>query len=101
LPQGRLAAPITYVHCHTGRDEFSGDEKVIAVPSRRQTKRYDKIEYYSELPEISVQQIEHFFSHYKDLEPRKWAKIEHWCDATEAQSLIKQAIERASAQAPK
>lgn len=78
-------------------DEGGGDEKVVAVPSRKLTKRYDKIENYSDLPEISVQQIEHFFSHYKDLEPGKWAKIGHWGDAAEAQKLILQAIARASA----
>lgn len=82
-------------------DEGGGDEKVIAVPSRKLTKRYDKIENYSDLPEISVQQIEHFFSHYKDLEPGKWAKIGHWGDAAEAQKLILQAIARASAPAAK
>ncbi|MHA1179992.1 MAG: inorganic diphosphatase [Alphaproteobacteria bacterium] len=82
-------------------DEGGGDEKVVAVPSRKLTKRYDKIENYSDLPEISVQQIEHFFSHYKDLEPGKWAKIGHWGDAAEAQKLILQAIARASAPAAK
>ncbi|MEE8098592.1 MAG: inorganic diphosphatase [Hyphomicrobium sp.] len=82
-------------------DEGGGDEKIVAVPSRKLTKRYDKIENYSDLPEISVQQIEHFFSHYKDLEPGKWAKIEHWDDAAEAKKLILQAIARASAPAAK
>lgn len=82
-------------------DEGGGDEKIVAVPSRKLTKRYDKIENYSDLPEISVQQIEHFFSHYKDLEPGKRAKIEHWGDAAEAQKLILQAIARASAPAAK
>jgi inorganic pyrophosphatase len=82
-------------------DEGGGDEKIVAVPSRKLTKRYDKIENYSDLPEISVQQIEHFFSHYKDLEPGKWAKIEHWGDAAEAQKFNLQAIARASAPAAK
>ena len=82
-------------------DEGGGDEKIVAVPSRKLTKRYDKIENYSDLPEISVQQIEHFFSHYKDLEPGKWAKIGHWGDAAEAQKLILQAIARVSAPAAK
>lgn len=82
-------------------DEGGGDEKIVAVPSRKLTKRYDKIENYSDLPEISVQQIEHFFSHYKDLEPGKWAKIEHWGEAAEAQKFILQAIARASAPAAK
>lgn len=76
-------------------DEGGGDEKIIAVPSMKLTKRYDKVKNYSDLPEISVQQIEHFFSHYKDLEPNKWAKIHHWGDAAEAGKLIDEAIARA------
>lgn len=76
-------------------DESGGDEKIIAVPSRKLTRRYDKISNYSDLPGISLEQIEHFFGHYKDLEPNKWVKIDHWGDAQEAQSLILQAIDRA------
>lgn len=80
-------------------DEHGGDEKVIAVPSNKLTMRYDKIASYSDLPAISIMQIEHFFSHYKDLEPKKWAKIDHWGDAAEAYQLIAQAISRASSKA--
>lgn len=76
-------------------DEGGGDEKIIAVPSARLTKRYEKVRNYSDLPEITVQQVDHFFSHYKDLEPGKWAKIDHWGDAEEAQRLITEAIARA------
>lgn len=78
-------------------DEGGGDEKVIAVPSTKVSKRYDKIDNYSDMPPISLQQIEHFFTHYKDLEPNKWAKISHWGDAAEAQKRIVEAIERAQA----
>lgn len=78
-------------------DEAGGDEKIVAVPSSKLTMRYDKISNYSDLPAISLKQIEHFFSHYKDLEPGKWAKIDHWGDAAEAHQLINQAIDRAKA----
>jgi inorganic pyrophosphatase len=47
------------------------------------------------LPEITIKQIEHFFSHYKDLEPGKWVKINRWADATEAKRMIVQGMERA------
>jgi len=53
---------------------------------------------YTDLPEITREQIEHFFSHYKDLEPGKWAKMEGWGDADEARSFIRAAIERAKRQ---
>lgn len=80
-------------------DEGGGDEKIIAVPSSKLTMRYDKIANYSDLPAISIKQIEHFFSHYKDLEPDKWAKIGHWGDTTEAHQMISQAIGRANSKA--
>ncbi len=78
-------------------DDGGGDEKIIAVPSHKLTKRYDRITNYSDLPDISVQQIEHFFAHYKDLEPGKWVKIHHWGNAEEARRLIVEAVDRAKA----
>ena len=47
------------------------------------------------MPPITVQQIEHFFSHYKDLEPGKWVEFAGWGDAETARQLILEAIERA------
>jgi inorganic pyrophosphatase len=76
-------------------DDGGGDEKIIAVPAPKLTKRYEKVFSYKDLPEISMQQIQHFFEHYKDLEPGKWVKIDHWGDADEARALIVQSIERA------
>lgn len=77
------------------RDEAGGDEKIVAVPSSKLTKRYDKVQNYTDMPPISVEQIEHFFSHYKDLEPGKWVEFAGWGDAEAARSLILEAIERA------
>jgi inorganic pyrophosphatase len=76
-------------------DESGGDEKVLAVPSSKVSRRYEKVLNYSDLPSISLQQIEHFFAHYKDLEPGKWAKIHHWGDRAEAERRIEEAIARA------
>lgn len=75
-------------------DEGGEDEKIIAVPGPKLTKRYDNVKNYTDLPEISLQQIEHFFTHYKDLEPNKWVKIIRWGDAAEALKLVSEAIER-------
>ena len=77
------------------RDEAGGDEKIVAVPSSKLTKRYDKVQNYTDMPPITVQQIEHFFSHYKDLEPGKWVEFAGWGDAETARQLILEAIERA------
>ncbi|MEP9352984.1 inorganic diphosphatase [Xanthobacter sp. KR7-65] len=79
-------------------DEAGMDEKIVAVPSSKLTKRYDKVQNYNDLPEITLKQIEHFFEHYKDLEPNKWVKIVGWRDAAEAQKLILEGIERAKAE---
>lgn len=77
-------------------DDGGGDEKVLAVPSTKITQRYAKISNYSDLPEITVNQIQHFFEHYKDLEPDKWVKIQRWGDADEAKAMISEAIRRAN-----
>ncbi|MGC2141919.1 MAG: inorganic diphosphatase, partial [Methylovirgula sp.] len=57
------------------QDEHGVDEKILAVPSPKLTQRYETVRNYTDLPPIATQQIEHFFAHYKDLEPGKWAKI--------------------------
>ena len=76
-------------------DEAGGDEKIIAVPSSKLTQRYAGVTTYSDLPQITLQQIQHFFEHYKDLEKGKWVKVLKWGDAAEAQKLIVEGIERA------
>ena len=79
------------------QDEAGGDEKIIAVPVPRLTRRYEKVLNYLDLPEITLKQIEHFFQHYKDLETGKWVEIAGWGDRDEAERLIVEAIERAKA----
>lgn len=76
-------------------DEAGGDEKVVAVPVPRLTRRYEKVKNYTDLPEITLHQIEHFFAHYKDLETSKWVKVVGWGDAAEAEAMILAAIARA------
>ena len=76
-------------------DDGGPDEKIIAVPTTRLTKRYDAIANFSDLPEITLKQVEHFFEHYKDLEPGKWVRIQDWIDAEGARKLLAEAIERA------
>ncbi|MEQ1953733.1 inorganic diphosphatase [Mesorhizobium sp. CN2-181] len=76
-------------------DNAGVDEKVIAVPSAHLTKRYEKVRNYTDLPQITLDQVAHFFEHYKDLEPGKWVKIGGWHDAERAREMIVEAIERA------
>jgi inorganic pyrophosphatase len=75
-------------------DNAGQDEKIIAVPSERTTKRYDHVRDFDDLPDITLKQVEHFFEHYKDLEPGKWVKIGGWHDRETALALILSAIDR-------
>lgn len=76
-------------------DNAGMDEKIVAVPSSHISARFENVSNYSDLPEITRQQIEHFFAHYKDLEPGKWVKIIRWGDAAEARKLIQEGMARA------
>ena len=98
----RAIAPGAVVNCRAigvlvMSDEAGQDEKLLAVPSNKLTRRYEKVKDYSDLPEITLQQIQHFFEHYKDLESNKWVKIDRWGDAAEARQLIQEAMDRAKA----
>ncbi|WP_338691122.1 inorganic diphosphatase [Bradyrhizobium sp. 26S5] len=81
-------------------DDGGGDEKIIAVPSSRLTQRYQHVQTYTDLPEITWKQIEHFFLHYKDLEPGKWVRLAGWGHADEARTLIETAIGRVAVRKP-
>jgi inorganic pyrophosphatase len=76
-------------------DEAGGDEKILAVPVPRITQIYDKVVTWHDLPEIDLKRIQHFFEHYKDLEPEKWVRVGNWRDPEEAHRLIEEAIARA------
>ena len=78
-------------------DDKGGDEKLITVPLDTTFPYYSEVSGHDDLPPIVTQQIEHFFTHYKDLEPGKWAKIKGWGDADEAKRIIIDCIERAKA----
>jgi inorganic pyrophosphatase len=75
-------------------DEAGGDEKIVAVPVPRLSRRYENVHEYTDLPEITRQQIQHFFEHYKDLEGGKWVRVLGWGDAAEARRFISEAIVR-------
>jgi inorganic pyrophosphatase len=79
------------------RDDAGGDEKIIAVPVSRLTKRYEHVRSYTDMPAITLEQIQHFFAHYKDLEPGKWVEVGGWGDVAEAKRMIVEAIARARA----
>jgi len=69
-------------------DEAGGDTKLLAVPIDKLTPLYRGIETARDLPESVLAQISHFFTHYKDLEPGKWVKVEGWGSPEEAKKEI-------------
>ena len=76
-------------------DEKGVDEKIIAVPVDKLHPYYKRVTSYRDLPEILVEQIGHFFQHYKDLEKGKWVKVLRWVEPAEAIDLIRAGMQRA------
>jgi len=75
-------------------DEAGGDAKILAVPIDKLCSLYRAIQSPRDLPEITTQQIAHFFEHYKDLEPGKWVRIASWTGAEEAKREIEESVAR-------
>jgi inorganic pyrophosphatase len=75
-------------------DDGGQDEKILAVPHNKLTAMYDKVNDIGDIQEIQLERVKHFFTHYKDLEPGKWARISHVGDREEARSIIIEAIAR-------
>ena len=78
-------------------DDGGRDEKLICLPVHRLTRIYDEIHDIGDMPDIQMDRVKHFFSHYKDLEPNKWSKLEHIGDLAEARTVITASIEMAKA----
>ena len=75
-------------------DEAGGDEKLVCVPVDSTFPYYSNVNERGDMPEIVFEQIEHFFTHYKDLEKKKWVRVGKWGDRDEARKVVIEAIER-------
>ena len=75
-------------------DEAGADEKLLAVPIDKLCAIYQRIKTPHDLPALTLDQIRHFFEHYKDLEPGKWVKVEGWSGPDEACREILAGVER-------
>ena len=75
-------------------DEHGGDEKLICVPDDKTFPYYTDVAEKTDLPEIVLAQIEHFFTHYKDLEKEKWVRVGKWGGAEDAKRITLEAIAR-------
>ena len=76
-------------------DEHGKDEKILAVPVDRLHPYYSQVRSHEDLPRILLDQIAHFFQHYKDLEKGKWVEITRWVGADAARNLIMDAVKAA------
>lgn len=75
-------------------DEAGEDAKLLAVPITKLCKLYKDVKSYEDIPSMLLDQISHFFEHYKDLEEGKWVKIEGWVDADAAKTEVRASIKR-------
>jgi inorganic pyrophosphatase len=75
-------------------DDAGADAKVLSVPLTQVTRDYDGVRETDDLPLNLVGQIEHFFAHYKDLEPGRWLTLKGWQDSYAARRVITESIER-------
>ena len=81
-------------------DDAGPDAKILCVPVPKLTPAYDNVREIADLSPLLIQQIEHFFSHYKDLEPGKWMKIQGWRDTAAAKQEVLTSVERYQACQP-
>lgn len=72
-------------------DEAGGDDKLLCVIDDPRWENYQDI---SDVSESLKNEIEHFFVHYKDLEPNKEVTGSGWGDKSEAEKILQEAIER-------
>jgi inorganic pyrophosphatase len=69
-------------------DEAGGDSKLLALPTEKILPSHSHIQSLEDLPELQLQQIQHFFEHYKDLEKGKWVKVKGWENKESAKQEI-------------
>ena len=75
-------------------DESGVDAKILAVPIDKLTPLYHHVKKHTDLPELTLKQIEHFFEQYKALEKGKWVKVNGWADIDSAKQEILDSIAR-------
>jgi len=82
-------------------DEAGGDSKILAVPIDKLSSLYRDVKSPRDLPQITTQQIAHFFEHYKDLEPGKWVRVGNWVESDDARREILESVARYKKKPPR
>lgn len=71
-------------------DEEGIDTKILAVPTKKVDPFYADIEDIDDINDFTKKKIQHFFNHYKELEPKKWVKTHNFLPKTKAiEAIIK------------
>ena len=73
-------------------DEAGIDTKILAVPTKKVDPFYSGLEDVNNLDEMTKKKIQHFFNHYKELEPGKWVKTRNFLNKEKALEAVKIAI---------
>jgi inorganic pyrophosphatase len=89
--------PVRPIGVFLMEDEGGRDEKILAVPTTKVSPLYKDVMGYQDLPELKLEQIAHFFNHYKDLEKNKWVKVLGWEGVDSAHKIIEEAVTAAGA----
>ena len=74
-------------------DEGGGDAKLLAVPIKKECALYDDVESVEQMPKAQLNQIAHFFQHYKDLDTGKWVRLDGWGNLEEAKAEVLKSVE--------
>ncbi|MFN2337438.1 MAG: inorganic diphosphatase [Gammaproteobacteria bacterium] len=74
-------------------DESGDDAKVLAVPTDKLCKVYRSVQDFRDLPPMILEQIAHFFEHYKDLDEGKWVRVDGWYGVDEAKQEILKSVQ--------
>ncbi len=83
--------PVGVLNMH---DEAGEDQKLLMVPVNKVSSFYKHVNEAADLSQMILDQISHFFEHYKDLEEGKWVKVDGWGDSAQARSVILDSVRR-------
>jgi inorganic pyrophosphatase len=81
-------------------DEAGADAKLLAVPINKICPLFEYWRSITDVPEVRLRQIQHFFEHYKDLESGKWVKVIGWAGVDVAHAEILSGIKRYESERP-
>ncbi|OGK16396.1 inorganic pyrophosphatase [Candidatus Roizmanbacteria bacterium RIFCSPHIGHO2_01_FULL_39_12c] len=73
-------------------DEAGIDTKIIAVPTKKVDPFLAEVEDIDDLDATLKKKIQHYFNHYKELEPGKWVKTKNFLSKKEALEAVKKAL---------